>query len=202
MWQTRGMIAKRKSSSKRTKRAAASAPAFVVRRSPIQGRGVFARRPIPKGTRILEYTGERRPDEEVDAEAGDEKMRRHHTFLFAVSAKTVIDGARGGNASRFINHSCQPNCWAIVERGRVFIEAKRPILPGEELSYDYFFTTDRSYTNADLRRIYPCRCGAPRCRGTLAALKKRRRTAKKKAGAGAAKTAKRRAPHKHRARAA
>lgn len=191
------MIAKLARKAKAPEKPASS---VVVRRSPIQGRGVFARRDIPKGTRILEYTGERRPDVEVDAAASDEKMHRHHTFLFAISAKTVIDGARGGNASRFINHCCQPNCWAIVERGRVFIEAKRVIRRGEELSYDYYYTTDRSYTNADLRRIYPCSCGAPRCRGTLAALKKPRRRAtksqaKKRAGghAQSART-KRRAP--------
>ncbi len=153
-----------------------AAPSLViVRRSPIQGRGVFARTDIPKGTRVIEYTGEHEPSTEVDEETDDEATRRHHTFLFAVSAKEVINGLRGGNASRFINHSCEPNCWAIVEGRRVFIEAKRAILAGEELAYDYWYTTDTSYTNADLRRIYPCHCGAKRCRGTLAALRRKPR---------------------------
>jgi SET domain-containing protein len=163
----------------------------VVRRSPIQGRGVFARKAIAKGVRIIEYTGEREPASEIDEEHDDEAARRHHTFLFSVSSKVVIDGMRGGNASRFINHSCEANCWAIVDRGRVFIESKRAILPGEELSYDYWYTTDTSYSNADLRRIYPCHCGAKRCRGTLAALRRKpRKTAKPAKTVRAAKTAK------------
>jgi SET domain-containing protein len=157
----------------------------IVRRSPIQGRGVFARAPIAKGVRIIEYAGERQASSEIDEDVDDEASRRHHTFLFSVNAKTVIDGLRGGNESRFINHSCDPNCWAVVERGRVFIEAKRPIAVGEELAYDYWYTTDSSYTNAELRRIYPCHCGAKRCRGTLAAprRKSRAKTAKKAARA-------------------
>jgi hypothetical protein len=154
---------------------------IVVRRSPIQGRGVFARKPIAKGARIIEYTGRREPATDLDEDHDDEAARRHHTFLFSVSSKVVIDGMRGGNASRFINHSCEANCWAIVERSRVFIEARRAILPGEELSYDYWYTTDTSYTNADLRRLYPCRCGAKRCRKTLAALRRKpRKTVAKK----------------------
>jgi len=161
--------------SKKSKSPPERSPLVVVRRSPIQGRGTFARVPIARGARIIEYTGERVPATPADDEHDDEATRRHHTFLFSVSAKVDIDGMRGGNESRFINHSCQPNCWAIVERGRAFIEAKRAIEKGEELSYDYWYTTDRSYTNADLRRIYPCRCGAERCRGTLAAPRRKRR---------------------------
>jgi hypothetical protein len=182
--------AKKKSAAKKTQdmrsaKKRGKAQSFViVRRSPIQGRGVFARTDIPKGTRVLEYTGERQPSTEADEEHDDEATRRHHTFLFAVSSKVVIDGTRGGNESRYINHSCDANCWAIIERGRVFIEAKRPIPAGEELAYDYWYTTDSSYSNADLRRIYPCKCGAKRCRGTLAA--PRRQPRKKAAAKGAA----------------
>jgi SET domain-containing protein len=100
-------------------------------------------------------------------------MRRHHTFLFAVDDRFVIDGARGGNAARFINHSCEPNCESLVVRRRVFIHALRHILSGEELLYDYWYTTDDGYSLDELRRIYPCRCRAPTCRGTLARPPKR-----------------------------
>jgi SET domain-containing protein len=140
-----------------------------VRRSRIQGRGVFAARDIAQGERIIEYLGTRISSEEADAQSpDDEASRRHHTFLFAVDDDIVIDGRRGGNDARLINHSCDPNCEIIIERRRIFIHALREIRAGEELSYDYWYVTDDSYTLGDLRRIYPCRCGATSCRGTLA----------------------------------
>lgn len=152
-------------------------PPVEVRRSRIQGRGVYATRDIAEGERIIEYTGALITNEEADAQCDDEQMRRHHTFLFGVDDRYTIDGARGGNEARFINHSCEPNCESIVERRRVFIHATRDIASGEELVYDYWYTTDGDYTIDDLRRIYPCRCRAPSCRGTLARPPKRRRKA-------------------------
>ena len=105
----------------------------------------------------------------------DESMRRHHTFLFGVEDDYTVDASRGGNEARFINHSCEPNCESVVEGRRVFIHALRDIQPGEEVAYDYWYTTDEDYTLEDLRRIYPCRCQAPTCRGTLARPPRRRR---------------------------
>jgi SET domain-containing protein len=148
-----------------------------VRRSRIQGRGVYATRDIAEGERIIEYTGALITNDEADEQCDDEQMRRHHTFLFGVDDRYTIDGARGGNEARFINHSCEPNCESVVERRRVFIHAMRDIAAGEELVYDYWYTTDGDYTLDDLRRIYPCRCRAPSCRGTLARPPKRRRKA-------------------------
>jgi SET domain-containing protein len=145
------------------------AGAVSVRRSRIQGRGVFARQWIPRAARILEYTGVRITSAEADAGADDEDPRRaHHTFLFAVDDETVIDGSRGGSDACFVNHSCDPNCEIVIARRRVYIHSLRSIEPGEELTYDYWYVTDTSYTLDDLRRIYPCRCGAAICRGTIA----------------------------------
>jgi SET domain-containing protein len=156
--------------------------AVVVRRSRIQGRGVFAREPIAPETRVLEYTGVRITSAEADAGANDDDpARRHHTFFFAVDDETVIDGSRGGSDACFINHSCDPNCEIVIARHRVYIHSVRDIAKGEELHYDYWYVTDESYTLADLRRIYPCRCGAAVCRGTLARPPRVRR-AKKAAG--------------------
>ena len=149
---------------------------IVTRRSKIQGRGVFAARDLAEAERIVEYTGKRVSADEVDANAPDDaESQRHHTFFFMVDDAIVIDGSSGGNASRFINHSCDPNCEVVISRNRVYIHALRDIPAGEELSYDYWYTTDESYTLDDLRRIYPCRCGAARCRGTLARPPKRTR---------------------------
>ena len=152
-------------------------PPIAVRRSRIQGRGVFATRDIPEGERIIEYTGALITNEEADAQCDDEGMRRHHTFLFGVDDGYSIDGARGGNEARYINHACEPNCESVVIRRRVYIHALRDIATGDELLYDYWYTTDDGYTLEELRRIYPCRCGLPSCRGTIARPPKRKRKA-------------------------
>lgn len=139
---------------------------FVVRRSTVQGRGCFAVREIRKGERIAEYEGERITWKEADRRYDDEGMRRHHTFLFAVTSRTVIDGAVFGSDARFINHSCDPNCEAVDDGGRIYIEAIRRIAPGEELFYDYAYQRDESTTEAD-ERLYVCKCGTAKCRGTI-----------------------------------
>lgn len=143
-------------------------PLYVVRRSLIHGRGVFAARRIRKGTRILEYKGERIDNDEADRRYDDNRMKRHHTFLFTLDKNTVIDGAieTGGGDASFINHSCDPNCEAIITGKKIFIHARRTIEPGEELAYDYQY--ERTGENDDeLEKFYLCKCGAPNCRGTI-----------------------------------
>ena len=139
---------------------------FIVRRSSIQGRGGFASRNIAAGERIVEYGGERISWKEADTRYDDDAQRRHHTFLFAVTSRTVIDGAVQGNDARFINHSCDPNCEAIDDDGRIYIEALRDIAAGEELYYDYAYARDES-TTAEDEKLYMCRCGTAACRGSI-----------------------------------
>lgn len=148
-----------------------------VQASPIHGHGVFAARRIRKGTRIIEYTGERISHAEADARYQDDEHERPHVLLFIVDDETVIDAANGGNEARFINHSCAPNCEAVVEGDRVFIEAVADIPPGAELTYDY--NLEREGRNrAAWERRYACNCGSPKCRGTMLKPrpKRRRRT--------------------------
>jgi len=146
---------------------------FKLRRSSIQGRGAFATRPIKRGTRIIEYTGERISHEEADRRYDDGGMGRHHTFLFSIDKQTVIDAAVDGNDARFINHSCAPNCEAIDERKHIYIEAIRDIAPGEELTYDYAYERDGT-EDEEWERLYLCKCGAATCRGTILAPMKKR----------------------------
>lgn len=146
-------------------------PYLELRSSPIQGTGAFATRNIRKGTRIIEYTGQRISWRTADKRYDDDTMGRHHTFLFTVDDKIVIDGAVQGNEARFINHSCDGNCEAITDRRRIFIEARRNIKAGDELLYDYQYERTDDHTAAD-ERFYKCRCGAPNCRGTILAPKK------------------------------
>ena len=142
-----------------------------VRRSGVHGKGVFALVPIAKGTRLIEYLGE--------IIIWPEALRRHphdphdpnHTFYFHIDDEHVIDAAVGGNAARWINHACQPNCKAEQEEGRVFIDARRHIAAGEELFYDYGLVIDERYT-ASLKKQYECRCGSKRCRRTMLAPKR------------------------------
>jgi hypothetical protein len=156
------------------KKSLPAVPAFEIRRSGIQGRGGFATRRIKRGERIGEYTGERVSQSEADRRYDDDAMARHHTFLFAVTSRTVIDAAVGGNDTRFINHSCDPNCDAVIERGRVFIDACKPIAEGEELFYDYSYEREKD-AGPDVESQYPCWCGTAKCRGTILMPKKRPR---------------------------
>lgn len=146
---------------------------FVIRRSPIAGRGAFATRDLPKGVRIAEYTGRRiTPDEADELYPYPEDGRPHHTFLFNLDEYTVVDATVGGDPCKYINHSCDPNCEAVIEEDRIFIETLRPIKAGEELVYDYQFILDEPHTAA-AKRLYPCYCGSPKCRGTILAKKRR-----------------------------
>lgn len=175
------MTTTRNRKSRRPKRAstASSTPVlgpvnewFELRRSRIQGVGAFALQDIPKGTRLIEYTGEKITNAEADRRYDDEAMGRHHTFLFILNQRTVIDAAHGGNESMYINHSCQPNCEADIVRGRIWIEAIRNIPAGSELTYDYQYENDAEYTEDDLR-FYACHCGTDNCRGTIVKTRKR-----------------------------
>lgn len=139
---------------------------FVVHKSPIAGKGAFARKFIPKGTRIVEYKGQRIDDDEADRRYDDDAMAVHHTFLFALDSGTVIDAGVRGNDARFINHSCDPNCEAVEEDDRIFIESLRDIQKGEELLYDYSYEREGRMTAA-WKKLYACRCGAKNCRGTI-----------------------------------
>jgi SET domain-containing protein len=160
---------------------------FEIRESEISGKGAFAIKPIKKGERLIEYTGERIPHPVADERYDDDTMDEHHTFLFTVSSRTVIDATHGGNESRYINHSCDPNCESEIEKGRVYIFALRDIEPGEELAYDYAYERSGDETEKEEAQ-YKCRCGAANCRGSIMEpkedfLKRKRAEQRKKAAA-------------------
>lgn len=144
-----------------------------VRRSGVHGKGVFALQTLEPGEVLLEYTGEVISNQEAQDRHPHDPQQPDHTFYFQIEGDRVIDANYGGNASRWINHSCEPNCEADEQAdGRVFIRALRPIGPGEELFYDYGLTVDERYTPA-LKKRYACHCGAVSCRSTLLAPKRR-----------------------------
>jgi len=137
-----------------------------VRNSPIHGRGVVAVLPIKKGTRIMEYVGERISHAEADRRFWKKGFDDGHTFLFVVNHKTVIDGTHDGNDARYINHRCEANCETVTEGNRIFIDALKNIKSGEELGYDYQLTWDSNDDPEELK-LYDCRCGSRTCRGTM-----------------------------------
>lgn len=141
-------------------------PMIKVRRSRVHGLGVFALRRIRKGTRIIEYLGERVSHREADRRYEHKDTPDNHTFLFIVDRSIVIDAGLNGNEARFINHGCEPNCESVTEDRRVFIEAIRTIQPGEELKYDYSIGRDKD-DPPDVDEVFACHCGARTCRGTM-----------------------------------
>jgi uncharacterized protein len=140
---------------------------YRVRESPIHGRGVFASRQVRKGTTILEYKGQRISWREANARPDSNPRNPSHTFLFELDDGMVIDPSVAGNAARWINHSCDPNCESYEDdKGRIFIEARRTIRRGEELTYDYNLSVDGRLSKVERAR-FACRCLAATCRGSL-----------------------------------
>jgi hypothetical protein len=134
-------------------------------RSPIHGRGVYARTDIPSGTRIVEYVGDRisKAEARKREQLRLERQRRGGdgcVYIFELNRRYDLDGDVAGNVARFINHSCAPNCRAETIRGRIWILAKRDIPAGTELSFDYGYAFSEW-------RLHPCRCGARRCPGFI-----------------------------------
>ena len=146
--------------------SAARKPLFRVRRSRVHGRGVFATRRIARGTRVIEYLGDRVSHREANRRYALKPGDDNHTFLYIVDRGVVIDAGVDGNDARFINHGCEPNCESVTEDRRIFIEAIRTIQPGEELTYDYSIGRDKD-DPPNVDEIWACHCGASECRGTM-----------------------------------
>ena len=146
---------------------------FATRRSAIHGNGMFATARIPKGEKLIQYKGQLRTHPEVDEAYADE-VDTGHTFLFTLNDEYVIDANVRGNAARWINHSCDPNCEAVFyedesgdpRRDQVWIESRRAIRPGEELSYNYGITLAEAHT-PKMKKLWACRCGSKKCTGTM-----------------------------------
>lgn len=130
---------------------------FEVRASGIEGRGAFASRPIVSGEVVVEYVGERlrKADSQIRQDAGN-------PFIFIVDDDTDIDGDVPYNPARFLNHSCDPNCDAYLDEGRIWITARRDIAVGEELTFNYGYDFSEY-------QDYPCRCGTANCVGFIVA---------------------------------
>lgn len=140
-------------------------PFWKIGKSGIHARGVFAARPIPRGSRIIEYVGVRVSKSESMRRGNElyERARQSGTglvYMFELNKRVDIDGNVGWNPARLINHGCRPNCESQIIRGRIWIIARRHIKEGEELTYDYGYDIEHF-------EEHPCRCGHPRCVGYI-----------------------------------
>ena len=145
-----------------------------VRRSGVHGKGVFALQDIAEGETLFEYVGEVISWDEAQNRHPHDPSDPNHTFYFHVNEDKVIDALHGGNSSRWINHSCDPNCESshIEDPGgdptkdRIVIEAARAIKAGEELSYNYGIRLAERHT-PKLKKLWACLCGNRNCTGTM-----------------------------------
>jgi SET domain-containing protein len=174
-------VPKKQASAYPATSVAGSSRRIQTRRSGVHGKGVFAVQDLAEGETLIEYVGEVIPWPEALRRHPHDPAQPNHTFYFHIDDGRVIDAKVGGNSSRWINHSCQPNCEADEASGRVFIKALRNIAAGEELFYDYGLVIDARYTKK-LLADYPCWCGAGNCRGTLLAPKARKKPGKSAEG--------------------
>ncbi|XP_072886066.1 histone-lysine N-methyltransferase 2A isoform X1 [Hemitrygon akajei] len=142
-----------------------SKEAVGVYRSPIHGRGLFCKRNIDAGEMVIEYSGT------VIRSVLTDKREKYYDskgigcYMFRIDDYEVVDATMHGNAARFINHSCEPNCYSRVinvdGQKHIVIFAVRKIYRGEELTYDYKFPIE------DASNKLPCNCGAKKCRKFL-----------------------------------
>ena len=131
-----------------------------IEKSNINGKGCFATTTFDRGKKIAEYTGERISDLEAQKRARNRRVLR----ICDIDGRFSLDGARGGNGTHYINHSCEPNAYMKTLYGHVLFLALRDILPGEEITIDYEQTL-----HPDSKQ---CRCRASNCRGTINRLAK------------------------------
>ena len=149
-------------------RSPAPNDAIWVQSSDVHGQGVFAARHMAAGETVIEYVGEIISMAEALARHPHNPQEPNHTFYFQLDDGRVIDAVRDGNASKWINHSCRPNCVPDEVDGRIFIKTRRPVFRGEELTFDYGLVSDEPLTDV-LKARYACHCGAAKCRGTMLA---------------------------------
>jgi SET domain-containing protein len=138
---------------------------YEVRESEIHNTGIFAAADMEPNTQIVEYVGEKITKKE-SARRGIELMEKAKetgdaaVYIFTLNSRYDLDGAKGENPARYINHSCDPNCEAFIERGRIFIYSKKAIKKGDELTYNYGF-------DLDTWEDHPCLCGSENCVGFI-----------------------------------
>ena len=145
-----------------------------VKKSKIHNNGVYAKKDIKKGTRIIQYIGEIISKDEGNKRAAEQyksaKKNKNlgSVYVFELNKKYDLDGNFKYNIARFINHSCEPNCKFTIKKNKIWIIAKKNIKKGEELNYDY------GYDLEDYKS-HRCKCGSKSCLGYIVAKEHRKK---------------------------
>lgn len=134
---------------------------------------MFAAIDLAAGQKVIEYKGKRITHAQADR-LYDDSLDTGHTFLFTLNDKYIVDANQDGNSARWINHSCRPNCEAMIHvdingderKDRVWIETLKPIKAGQELTYNYGIVLEVPHTKR-MKQVWACRCGARNCTGTM-----------------------------------
>jgi uncharacterized protein len=130
---------------------------ILFKESSIHGMGAFAKTTIFKGTRVIEYTGEK-----ITKQESLRRCEQNNWFIFGLDDEFDLDGAVGWNPARFLNHSCSPNCEAELIDGHIWIIACQDISPGVEITFNYGY-------DLVVYKEHPCHCGSPNCVGYILA---------------------------------
>jgi len=142
------------------KRKPTTSEYIIVKGSSIHHKGVFAAKDIPKDTKIIEYVGEKISKKETEMRTMG--IGKNQYYFFEVDKRWDIDGDVDYNTAKYINHSCDPNCYIEIESAHIWVVADRDIKKGEELSYDYGWSLDGFEET-------PCCCGKKNCVGYIVA---------------------------------
>ncbi len=151
---------------------------IIVKNSNIHNKGVFAKKDIKKGTRVIEYVGKKITKKQAEdiAEKQLEKSKNHTidggVYVFELNKKYDINGKVSWNPAKFINHSCDPNCETESDEKHIWIIAIKDIKKGEELSYNYGYDFENY-------KEHPCKCGSKNCIGYILAKKHWKKLRKK-----------------------
>jgi SET domain-containing protein len=148
------------------KRTAKKSNYIRVKKSSIHNKGVYARKNIPKGEKIIEYVGKiltKKESEklaEKQIEKSQKKKNKGAVYIFELNKRYDIEGNVSWNKAKYINHSCDPNAEAINERGHIWIISMKDIKKGEEITYNYGYDWENY-------KEHPCKCGSPKCIGYI-----------------------------------
>ncbi len=141
---------------------------WKIKNSKIHGTGVFATRDIPKGTKIIEYIGDKVTRSEGNRRSG-QRIKKYlnsektgSVYIFELNKTHDIDGFVKRNKAKYINHSCDPNCEVDIIKNRIWISSIKKIKKGQELSYDYGYSFDK-----EDYKDHTCKCGSKKCIGFI-----------------------------------
>ena len=140
---------------------------WFKKKSHVHGNGLFTVQYIKKGTKIIEYIGDKVTKKEGDKRA-DKQIKKYKrnknngmVYIFELNKLYDIDGSVAHNHAKLINHSCNPNCEVEIINNEIWISAIKNIKKNNELSYNYGYSYDTDYVD------HICKCGSSKCVGYI-----------------------------------